>query len=254
MNTIDLNSDMGELPQLLADGTQDKIMAHISSINISCGAHAGDDATIAATLAAAKSQSLAVGAHPGYPDRANFGRTTMPLDNAALSDSIFTQLRHLADLAGAAGIELTHIKPHGALYHEVSRGHDVADAFFDALSRFSRDLVFVGFAGSAGLQAAAARGFHTAAEAFIDRAYEPDGTLRARTLPGALLPTPGLALAQALDIVQHRHVKTTTGTIIPLSARTLCIHSDTPGSAALAASVAAGLRAAGICILPFGPH
>jgi len=246
---IDLNSDMGELPELLADGTQDRIMEVVSSVNISCGAHAGDDATITATLAAAKSRGLAVGAHPGYPDRANFGRKALPLPEAALAESIFKQLHHLAGLAKASGVELVHVKPHGALYHEVSKGGAIANAFLEAVARFSRDLVIVAFAGSHGLHLAASRGFQTAAEAFMDRAYEPDCTLRGRGLPGALL-APDIALAQALQIVQHGQVTTAAGTILTLHAQTLCVHSDTPGSATAATNVAAGLRAAGVTVAP----
>lgn len=250
MTHMDLNSDMGELPGLIADGTQDKIMGVVSSINVSCGAHAGDDATLGATLAAAKAHRLAVGAHPGYPDRANFGRKAMSLSDEAVSQTTFEQLTHLATLAKSAGIDLAHIKPHGALYHEIASRPSIAEAFCRGVSRFSRTLVVVGFANSIGLQIARAGGFPTAAEAFIDRRYEADGTLRARSAPGALLATPEAALAQALEIVQHRRV-TAGPRPIPLSADTLCVHSDTPGSAVLATSVAMALRNAGIDIRPF---
>jgi UPF0271 protein len=249
MTTIDLNSDMGELPALLADGTQDRIMDHVSSVNISCGAHAGDDATISATLCAAKQRSLAIGAHPGYPDRANFGRTTMDIKPSDLLTSLEEQLRRLAGLAKPASVELIHVKPHGALYHDFSKGGPITETFLLAIKRFNPHLIIVAFAGSRGLAAAKAMGFQTAAEAFIDRAYEPDGALRNRALPNALLPTDQARL-QAVEIVQHGQAKTAAGVVLPLEAQTLCVHSDTPGSAIVAAHVASSLRAAGVQIAP----
>jgi 5-oxoprolinase (ATP-hydrolysing) subunit A len=243
---IDFNSDMGELPELLADGTQERIMDVVSSVNVACGAHAGDAATIAGTIAAAKRRGLAVGAHPGYPDRVNFGRKVMELTGEQLSDEIFRQLRYLAGLAEGAGVQLVHVKPHGALYHEISSKEAMAEAFCQGVARFSRDVAIVGLAGSRGLDVAAVRGFRVAAEAFMDRTYEADGSLRARAAAGALIIEPARALAQALEIAERGRVLTPGGETITLKADTLCVHSDTPGSAILARAVAEGLHAAGI--------
>jgi UPF0271 protein len=176
----------------------------------------------------------------------------MGLSGPELTEETYRQLAYLGGLAKAAGVELVHVKPHGALYHEISGKEAVAEAFCEGVARFSRGLVIVGFAGSRGLQVAAGRGFCVAAEAFMDRAYEADGTLRARSVPGAMIIDVGRALAQAREIVKQGRVRTADGRMIELRAETLCVHSDTPGAAGMAEAVAAGLRGAGVEIRGFG--
>lgn len=229
MTTIDLNCDMGETPDMIADGTQDALMASVTSVNIACGGHAGDAVMMETTIRQARRHGVAIGAHPGYPDRENFGRLELDLPLEAVSDFVYEQVTALAKLASIA-----HVKAHGALYNQAVKNLALAQAIADGVARWSRDVVLVGLAGSPMLDVFRDAGFPVAAEAFADRTYEPDGTLRSRKFPDALIRDPEAAAAQSLRIAE-------TGV-----ADTICIHSDTPGSVQIAAAVAARLREAGI--------
>src|SRR5262249_3083129 len=148
-----------------------------TSVNVACGAHAGDEATIEATLRAALRRGRAVGAHPGYPDRDHFGRRVLPLSHADVTRMVVEQVAYVATLAARCGAALGHVKPHGALYNAAAGDRALAAAIAQGVARVSRDLVLVGLAGSPCLEVYAAAGLATAAEAFADRRYEPDGTL-----------------------------------------------------------------------------
>jgi UPF0271 protein len=180
MKCIDLNCDMGELPEAVVDGTQEAVMPSLTSVNIACGGHAGDERTMKATIEQALRWKLAVGAHPGYPDRKNFGRLELDLPAGAVSDFVFEQVRALAEIAFGCGVRIAHVKPHGALYHQAARNRMLAEAIARGVARWNRDVVLIGLAGSPMLDVFREAGFPVAAEAFADRRYEPDGTLRSR--------------------------------------------------------------------------
>src|SRR5579859_5819400 len=248
MKHIDLNCDMGEMPEHISDGTQEALMRSITSVNIACGGHAGDAQTMATTIEQALRHKLAVGAHPGYPDRENFGRLELNLSPQAIADSIHAQVQALAKIAERHGVRLTHVKPHGALYNQAVRNRQLAQAIATGVARLRCDVVLVGLAGSLMLDVFRQAGFPVAAEAFADRRYEPDGTLRSRKHPDALLSDPAEAAQQALSIAQRGIVTAHDGTEVQLVAQTICIHGDTPGSPQIAAAIARALRAAGVVL------
>src|SRR5467141_895060 len=204
MKRIDLNCDMGELPQAIADGTQESLMPSFTSINVACGGHAGDGQTMQTTVEQALRWKLAVGAHPGYPDPANFGRVELNLSAEAIADSVYQQVRALAEIASRNGVSLTHVKPHGALYNQAVNNRELANAIAKGVARWKTHIVLVGLAGSPMLDVFRDAGFPVAAEAFADRRYESDGALRSRKHPDALIHDPAEAAQQALSIVQGK--------------------------------------------------
>ena len=245
---IDLNCDMGELPEAIADGTQEALLRSITSANVACGGHAGDERTMRTTIEQALRAGVAVGAHPGYADRANFGRLELKLPVETIAESVFEQVRALAEIAAACGARLAHVKPHGALYNQAVRNRELAEAIAKGVARWSRDVVLVGLAGSPMLDVFREAGFAVAAEAFADRRYEPDGTLRSRKFEDALIRDPEEAGRQALGIVEQRTVVASDGSEVAVDAQTICIHGDTPGAPQIAATVARTLREAGVTL------
>jgi UPF0271 protein len=246
MRSIDLNCDMGELPEAIADGTQEALMPSLTSVNIACRGHAGDEGTMKTTIEQALRWKVAIGAHPGYPDPANFGRLELDLPVEAIADSIFEQVRTLAGIAASCGARIVHVKPHGALYNQAAHNAKLASAIAQGVARWSREAVLVGLAGSPMLDVFRAAGFTVAAEAFADRRYESNGTLRARKFPDALIRNPEEAARQALNIVERGSVIAWDGSEVPVNAQTLCIHGDTSGAIQIAAEVVQTLRQAGV--------
>ncbi len=250
MKAIDLNCDMGESPEAIADGTQEALMPYLSSVNIACGGHAGDEHTMAATIEQALRHGLAIGAHPGYADRGHFGRRELELSAQEIAGLVAGQIERLAKLAAERGARISHVKPHGALYNQAARDARIARAIADGVARWGQDAVLVGLAGSAMLDVFRDAGFRAAGEAFADRRYQAGGRLRSRNLPDALITDPDEAAAQALRIAQGGAAMTGGGAEVAVEAQTICIHGDTPGAASLAAAVAGALRKAGIQIRP----
>ncbi len=248
---IDLNCDMGEFPDAVADGTQEALMASITSVNIACGGHAGDQQTMKTTIEQALRGKLAIGAHPGYADPANFGRLELKMPPNEIADSVFEQVRALAEVAKRCGARVVHVKPHGALYNQAVRNRELAEAIAEGVARWSHDVVLVGLAGSPMLDVFREAGFAVAAEAFADRRYEPDGTLRSRKFDYALIRNPEEAARQALSIAQRGLVIAPDGSEVSADAETLCIHGDTPGAAEIAATVARALREASVTVSAF---
>jgi len=242
---IDLNADLGESAEALASGADFELMRYITSANVACGGHAGDESTMRQTLEAAKKLKVAVGAHPSYPDRENFGRLESPMPPAALESSVRQQIASLVAIAGRFGLRLVHVKPHGALYHATNKDREIALAVGHAVQAVDPQLIMVGQAGAPALEVWRDMGLRCAAEAFADRAYERDGTLRKRTLPNALLDTERAA-QQALGIALNHKVVASDGSGLTVVAQTICIHSDTPGAAAIARKINEGLKAAGV--------
>lgn len=248
MTRIDLNCDMGESPELLTDGTQETLMRYVSSANIACGGHAGDEQTMRKTIEQAKHWKVAIGAHPGYEDRPNFGREALNLTPGEIAASVHRQVSALDTVAKLCAADITHVKPHGALYNQAARTPRVARAIAEGVSRWRTDVVLIGLAGSLMLDEFRAAGFAVAAEAFADRCYEADGTLRSRKFEDALLRDPDLAAEQALRIVEQQSVIAVDGTIVRLRVQTICIHGDTPGAAQIALAVYRRLVAAAISV------
>ena len=251
MKCIDLNCDMGEIPEAIFDGTQESLMPYLTSASIACGGHAGDARTMKATIEQALRWNLAVGAHPGYPDRVNFGRVNLNLPRETISDSVFEQVRVLAEIAAGCGARVTYVKPHGALYNQAATNRVLAQAIADGVVRWSRDVILVGLAGSLMLDVFQEAGFRVAAEAFADRRYEADGSLRSRKFEDAMIRDPAEAGRQALSIAEREMVVAVGGAEIAAIAQTICIHGDTPGAPGIAATVAQTLRNAGIELRPF---
>jgi UPF0271 protein len=243
---IDLNCDMGELPEAIADGTQESLMSSITSVNIACGGHAGDEQTMNTTVEQALRWKLAIGAHPGYADRANFGRLELKLPLSEIAASILEQVQALARVADRCGARVVHVKPHGALYNQAVGNREIAVAIAEGVARWSRDVVLVGLAGSPMLDVFREAAFAVAAEAFADRRYEPDGTLRSRKFENALIRDPEEAGRQALSMVERGAVVAHDGSEVTIDARTICIHGDTPGAPEIAATVARFLRGSGV--------
>jgi UPF0271 protein len=264
MKRIDLNCDMGELPEAIADGTQEALMRSITSANIACGGHAGDEQTMKTTIEQALRWKLAIGAHPGYPDRVNFGRLELKLPAETIAGSIFEQVRALAEIAKRCGARVVHVKPHGALYNQAVKNRELAEAIAEGVKKavaaenvaaalrrcrcLSEAVVLVGLAGSPMLDVFREAGFAVAAEAFADRRYEPDGTLRSRKFADALIRNPEEAAWQALGIAERGVVIASDGSEVAVDAQTLCIHGDTPGASQIASVVARTLREAGISL------
>ena len=248
MKSIDLNCDMGEMPEAIVDGTQEALMAFLTSVNIACGGHAGNETMMRTTVEQALQRKLAIGAHPGYADRDNFGRVELNLSPDAVAESVFEQVSKLAEIAAKCGARISHVKAHGALYNQAAREADIAEAIADGVSRWQRDVILVGLAGSQMLAAFREAGFAVAAEAFADRRYEPTGSLRSRKFPDALILDPADAAVQALRIVENGAVVAHDGTEIQVQAQTICIHGDTPGAIKIAAAIAEKLKNAGVAL------
>jgi 5-oxoprolinase (ATP-hydrolysing) subunit A len=252
MTTIDLNCDMGEVRELVEDGTQEALMASLSSVNVACGGHAGDERMMRTTIEQALRRNVAVGAHPGYADRANFGRIELKISPEAVAESVYEQVRTLEKVALDCGAQVRHVKPHGALYNQAVADRELAAAIASGIARWRHDVVLVGLAGSRMLDVFRAAGFAVAAEAFADRRYEANGTLRSRKLNDALIQVPAEAAQQAVQIAKQGSVITWSGVEVPVRAETLCIHGDTPGAAMIAAEVAQALRAKGVGVCRLG--
>jgi len=227
---VDINCDMGELDSLEADGTQERLLKFVTSVNISCGAHAGDEGLVERTIRSAMVHGVRVGAHPGYPDRKNFGRIEMDMSPGDLAPEMTRQLRWFQTIADRCGCEVMHVKPHGALYNVAARKPEVAEAVASGVKAWMAGSLVMGLAGSPMLEVFERHGLRTWREGFADRAYDPDGTLRSRNLAGALIEDPDKAAVQAVELVRAGRVET------------ICIHSDTPGSVAIAEAVASALR------------
>jgi UPF0271 protein len=227
MSSIDLNADLGE-----GDAYDTELLAVVSSCNIACGGHAGDEQSMRVTVAAAITNNVAIGAHPAYPDRAGFGRRSRYLAGGELKNSLLAQIRALNSVALQQGVELVHVKPHGALYNDAVNDRELADLVVSCVVIAVPGAAFVGLPGSE-MQNAAARQFLSfISEGFVDRAYQEDGQLVPRSEPGAVHDSLDLILPQAVSLVGR--------------VDTLCIHGDTPRAAEAAAAVRNELEEQGV--------
>lgn len=245
MATIDLNADLGE-----GDAYDEELLQIVSSCNVACGGHAGDVESMTRTVRSAIANGVAVGAHPGYPDRDGFGRQSGFLDGDALYESLTAQVTELADVAAHLGARLTHVKPHGALYNDAVANQALADIIARVTAEVPGEPAFVGMAATELEFAAKRHGLSFISEAFVDRAYEPDGTLVPRKEPGAVHDDLNVATTQAVRLASDGEVTARNGVIIKVRVDTLCIHGDTPGAAQKARAVRDVLESHGVEVRP----
>ena len=255
MRGMDLNADLGESYGRWTLGDDERLVHHITSANVACGFHAGDFRVMEATVALCRHAGVAVGAQPGYPDLLGFGRRPMPFEPDEVESMVRYQIGALEAFCRAAGVELRHVKPHGALYNQAAADPALAQAIARATAHFSPDLLLVGLAGSEPMAAAAAdAGLRFVPEAFADRRYRADGSLQPRSEPGSVLTDPSAAAEQAVAIATGAGVATSDGGAITISAESICCHGDTPGAVEIAAAVRRALEGGGIDVgAPAGP-
>ena len=247
---VDLNADIGEASGATPTGLDQLLLRSITSGSIACGFHAGNPSMMRNTVRLAARAGVAVGAHPGFADLAGFGRRELDVDASEIADMVLYQVGALGAVAKAEGVTLRHVKPHGALYNMSVRRADVAEAIATAVASFNDSLLLIGLPESQLLAAGARLGLCVAAEGFADRTYEPDGTLTPRHLAGAVLSEPAAAAARAVRMVRDGEIVARDGSTLSVKIDTICVHGDTPDSAALAAAVRAALETAGVTISP----
>ena len=252
MKRVDLNCDMGESFGAWQLGDDEELLRHVSSANIACGFHAGDPSVARRTLRAAAARGVAVGAHPGLPDLAGFGRRNMDVAPEAVYDFVAYQVGALLGLARTVRVPLAHVKAHGALYNMAVTNAALASAIARAVHDVDDDLIFFGLPGSALLTEAERIGLRTASEVFADRGYEPDGSLTPRGTPGAFVHDPEHAARRAVRMVLEHAVEARDGTTIDVRADTICVHGDGPNAAQIARLLRQRLEEAGVRILPPG--
>jgi UPF0271 protein len=229
---IDLNCDMGE-----GFPNDAQIMPLISSTNIACGAHAGDLLTMHQTVALASQYGVAIGAHPGYADKPNFGRKEMTLTTTAIQSLVMEQIGTLMEICAAHGVQMHHVKPHGALYNQAAQERAIADAISRAIRETNANLLLYGLSGSCSADSAAAHGIRFVHEVFADRTYTNAGTLTPRSMPNALHETTGAAIHQVNQMVLEGKVVSTTGKMLTIRANTICIHGDGAHAEAFAKAI-----------------
>ncbi|GAA1536725.1 UPF0271 protein [Microbacterium ginsengiterrae] len=251
MPTIDLNSDLGEnvADRVVSDDAA--MLEIVSSANVSSGFHAGSPEGIRQTLADAVRGGVVIGAHPGYRDYENFGRTKVDIDSATLQAHVEYQLGALMGLASAVGGKVAYVKPHGALYNTIARDERQSKAVVAAIKAIDPNLVLLGLAGGTVLEIAKDAGLTVAAEAFADRAYQPDGQLVSRAEEGAVLHDPAAVAERMVRLAGEGVIRAIDGTDVRVEAQSICVHGDSPGSVAMAAETKRMLQDAGITIAPF---
>ena len=246
---IDLNADVGEATDAAGVATERALLRLVTTAHVACGGHAGDEATMTATVASALEDGVRVGAHPAYPDREGFGRRPVDIDRAALGSALRAQLRALGDVCTSAGTGIASVKAHGALYEEVAKGGAIYLALRDAVvAECPPEVTLVLPSGCPALAAALRDGVVATEEGFCDRAYRADGGLVDRATPGAVLDDPEEAAAQALCLARGA-LAASDGTVLTLWVDTLCIHGDSPGAVDVATAVRRVLADSGIEVL-----
>lgn len=255
MKTIDLNADIGEADNPDWAAAEAAILSHISSANIACGGHAGDDASMRRTVRGAKANGVVIGAHPAYPDRENFGRRSLVLDEdigeAELERSLTSQIVRLVEIAAEEGADVAYVKPHGQLYNDAVSDPRKATLIARTIARLDPDLVLLGGPNSEMGKAAREQGLSFVAEGFIDRRYSDDGHLISRKEPGAVIADQDARLAQARSLAMTGAVQTASGGRLDIQARSLCVHGDSAGAVETAKLARAAIEAAGVSIQPF---
>ncbi len=248
---MDINSDLGESFGAWRMGDDATMLGIVTSANVACGFHAGDPAGILETLRAAAQRGVAVGAHVAYPDLVGFGRRNMDPTSQELVADVIYQIGALQGLAAAAGTRVRYVKPHGALYNTIAQDERQANDVITALLAVDPGLTLMALAGSPLIGWARARGLRVVAEAFADRAYNDDGSLVSRRLPGAVLHDADAIAERMLRLVQTGEVESITGRSVPVQADSICVHADSPGAVEMARRIRARLEQAGVALRPF---
>ncbi|MFJ4262913.1 LamB/YcsF family protein [Paenarthrobacter nicotinovorans] len=248
---MDLNADLGESFGSWTMGDDASMFRIVSSANVACGFHAGDPLTMLDSCRAAFELDVRVGAHVGYRDLAGFGRRSLDMTFDELFGDVLYQLGALDGMAHAVGASVDYVKPHGALYNRIVRDTEQAEAVVVAVHAYDPGLPVLGLPGSAWITLADEAGHPVFREAFVDRAYLPDGTLVPRTQEGAVLHDTAAVVAQAVRLATRKEVVAIDGSVVPVQADSLCIHGDTPGAVNMAAAVREGLEQAGVNIEAF---
>lgn len=245
MSWLDLNADLGE-----GTGDDAAMLEIVTSANIACGGHAGDDETMRTAVRAAKERGVVVGAHPGFPDRANFGRTRMLLPPDELDATIRAQVRRLVEIAEEEGWPVRYVKLHGALANMAAEEPAIMALCLAAIEGLVDDIAILAIDNSAQAETAEAMAYRTIREAYADRAYQSNGLLVPRQVPGAVLHDAREIAERAVRLAQNGEIVAADGTVIATTARSLCIHGDTPGAVALARKLRGALADAGVEIRP----
>lgn len=226
MKKIDLNCDLGESFGNYKIGLDDEVIRHISSANVACGFHASDPLVMQKTVALAKENGVCIGAHPGFPDLVGFGRRNMSVSPAEAKALVQYQIGALDAFCKAAGVKLCHVKPHGALYNMAGKDEILAQAVCEGIFEYDSNLILLGLSGSKMIEAGKKIGLRTASEVFADRAYEADGSLVARSKPGAVITDENLAVSRVVEMVKNGRVTSITGNEIEIRADSICLHGD----------------------------
>ncbi len=244
MKRIDFNCDLGE-----GCGDDAAIVPWISSASIACGGHAGDQASMRMAIALCRQQGVAIGAHPSFEDRQHFGRRELAITADAIHAQVRRQIAALASACAQGDVQMSHVKPHGALYNIAARDPDVAEAIVDAVRSHDASLVLYALSGSALACAGETAGLHVAHEVFAERRYEADGTLTPRGTPGAVVEEIGDAITQVRMMLDHGQVTARTGESIAIRVDTICLHGDRKDAPGFARRLHETLVSSGIHIL-----
>ncbi len=226
MKKIDLNCDLGESFGNYKIGLDDEVIRHISSANVACGFHASDPLVMQKTVALAKENGVCIGAHPGFPDLVGFGRRNMSVSPSEAKALVQYQIGALDAFCKAAGVKLCHVKPHGALYNMAGKDEILAQAVCEGIFEYDSNLILLGLSGSKMIEAGKKIGLRTASEVFADRAYEADGSLVARSKPGAVITDENLAVSRVVEMVKNGRATSITGNEIEIKADSICLHGD----------------------------
>ncbi|WP_409076566.1 LamB/YcsF family protein (plasmid) [Pantoea sp. C3] len=248
---VDLNSDMGEGYGAYKMGDDAAILDIVTSANVACGLHAGDPEIMARTFSLAKTKNVMVGAHPGFPDLWGFGRRIIPYTPGEIERLVAYQIGAAQGLSAYADHPITYVKAHGALGNLTQTEEDIAIAIANAIQAVDKNLVCVTFAGAVMERVCKDKGIKTAAEVFADRAYDEEGHLVHRKIPGAVLRDPVQAAERMLRMIQGGGIETVSGKMLPVHIDTICVHSDTPGAITMASEVRRLLEANGVKVASF---
>ncbi|HEX9250271.1 MAG TPA: 5-oxoprolinase subunit PxpA [Gemmatimonadaceae bacterium] len=249
--SIDLNADLGEGFGRSRAAEDEALLDLVSSANIACGFHAGDAITMRETVRAATLRGVTIGAHPSYPDIPGFGRRELGLPPKEISRHVAYQIRALRDVCGSEQAKLSYVKPHGALYNRAARDPEAATAVVSAIRAVESSLTLLGPAGSELARAAERAGIAFATEAFVDRAYKPDGTLVPRDEPGAVIHDVNGAVQRAVMLVKGRTITADDGSELHIKAQSLCVHGDNADAVSILRALNARLKESGVTIAPF---
>lgn len=250
MYKVDLNSDLGESFGRYTIGSDDRIIPLITSANIACGFHASDPVVMMKTVNMVKKAGTGAGAHPGYPDLMGFGRRNMNISHEEAKAYTLYQISALGGMCKAAGVKLSHVKPHGAMYNMAGKDYELSKAICEAIKEYDPSLIVMGLAGSQMVKAARDMGLKTAEEVFADRAYEEDGSLVARSKPGAMIEDEDEAIARVVRMIKEGKVQAITGNDIDIKADSVCVHGDGEKALLFVEKIRKALTDEGIKICP----